>query len=85
MPETSDHSIILDKLNASELFKAINTLITNNKLRKKIQNDGFNNVKHLIKENSELIDDIREKLIPKSKGNYNKNKLRNSEEIWVKN
>ena len=76
LPGTSDHSIILDKLNASELFKAINTLITNNKLRKKIQNDGFNNVKHLIKENSALIDDIREKLIPNFKLNYNKNKLR---------
>ena len=76
LPETSDHSIILDKLNSKELFKAIDKLITNNKFRKKIQLDGFNNVKHLLKENSALIDDIREELMPSFKLNYNKNRLR---------
>jgi len=76
LPETSDHSIILEKLNATELFKVIEKLIINIKYRKKIQLDGFNNVKHLIKENSALIDDIREDLVPSFKLNFNKNNLR---------
>jgi glycosyltransferase involved in cell wall biosynthesis len=76
LPETSDHSIILETLNATELFKVIEKLIINNKYRKKIQLDGFKNVKHLIKENSSLIDDIREDLIPTFKLNYNKDNLR---------
>tara|TARA_B100000780_G_scaffold95930_1_gene66898 strand:+ start:2870 stop:4987 length:2118 start_codon:yes stop_codon:yes gene_type:complete len=76
LPETSDYSIILDRLDSKELFKAINNLIINNKLRKKIQLNGFNNVKHLIKENSSLLDDIREELVPSFKLNYNKNRLR---------
>ena len=59
LPETTDHSIILKKLNSNELYKAIKKLIQNNKLRKKIQDDGFKNIKHLIKNNSNLIDNIR--------------------------
>jgi len=76
LPETSDHSIILEKLDSAELFKTIYKLIVNNKFRKKIQLDGFKNVKHLIKENSALIDNIREELIPTYKINYNKYRLR---------
>ena len=76
LPETSDHSIVLKKLNSSELFNTIENLIINNKFRHKIQNNGFKNVKHLIKENSALIDDIRDELMPVFKINFNKNKLR---------
>ena len=76
LPETSDHSIILEKLNSSELFKEIEKLIINKKYRNKIQSEGFKNVKHTIKENSILIDNIREDLVTSYRLNFNKGRLR---------
>jgi len=76
LPETTDHGVILKKLNSSELFEEINKLIKNKKLRKKIQIQGFKNVKHLTKKNSLLIDYLRKSLSNKFQINYNKNKLR---------
>ena len=76
LPETTDHCIVLRKLNAKELYKEIKKLITNIKLRKKIQKDGFKNIKHLVKNNSELIDRIRDSLIQNFSLNYLRNKLR---------
>ena len=76
LPETTDHCVILNKLNAKELYKVIKKLIINIKYRKKIQNNGFKNVKHLVKNNSELIDRIRESLIQNFSLNYLRNKLR---------
>ena len=46
------------------------------KLRKKIQINGFKNVKHQTKENAKLIDSIRDKLIHNFNLNFIKNKLR---------
>ena len=76
LPETTDHCIILKKLNSKELFKEIKKLILNPKLRKKIQNNGFKNIKHLVKNNSEFIDRIRNSLIQNFSLNYIRNKLR---------
>ena len=76
LPETTDHCIILNKLNANELYKEIKKLIKNIKLRKKIQKNGFKNIKHLVKNNSELIDRIRDSLIQNFSLNYLRNKLR---------
>ncbi len=76
LPETTDHCIILKKLNSNELYKEIKKLILNPKLRKKIQNNGFKNIKHLVKDNSEFIDRIRESLIQNFSLNYIRNKLR---------
>ncbi len=76
LPETTDHSIILKKLNSKELYKKIKLLITNEKLRKKIQNNGFQNIKHLIKDNTILIDKLRENLLQNFSLNYIRNKLR---------
>ncbi len=76
LPETSDHCLILKKLNSNELYKEIKRLIKDDKFRKKIQNDGFKNVKHLIKENSQLIDKMRENLVQNFSLNYLRNKLR---------
>ena len=76
LPETSDHSIILEKLNTTELYKEIEKLIKNKKYRNKIQLDGFKNVKHIIKDNSSLIDSIREELISTYRLNFNKGSLR---------
>ncbi len=76
LPETTDHCVILKKLNANELYKEIKKLIINIKLRKKLQNEGFKNIKHLVKNNSEFIDRIRDSLIQNFSLNYLRNKLR---------
>ena len=76
LPETTDHCIILNKLNENELYKEIKKLIKNIKLRKKIQKNGFKNIKHLVKNNSEFIDRIRDSLIQNFSLNYLRNKLR---------
>ena len=76
LPETTDHCIVLKKLNSKELYNEIKKLITNSKFRSKIQLNGFKNVKHLIKDNANLIDDIREGLSNEFKLNYIKNRLR---------
>ncbi len=76
LTETTDHCLILKKLDSKELYKEIKKLILNKKLRKKLQNNGFKNVKHLIKKNSELIDNIRGSLIENFSLNYLRNKLR---------
>ena len=76
LPETTDHCLILKKLNSKELYKEIKKLILNKTLRKKLQNNGFKNVKHLVKKNSELIDNIRGSLIENFSLNYLRNKLR---------
>ncbi len=76
LPETTNHSVILKKLNARQLYKEIKNLIKNNRFRKKIQIDGFNNIKHLTKDNSQLIDKIRESLYQNFSLNFIRNKLR---------
>ncbi len=76
LPETTDHCIILKKLDSTELYKQIKLLITNEKLRKKLQKDGFENIKHLIKDNTILIDKLRENLLQNFSLNYIRNKLR---------
>jgi hypothetical protein len=76
LPETTDHCIILKNLNSDELFFELKKLIDDNKFRKKLQNDGFKNVKHLIKDNSHLIDQIRDNVVQKFNLNFIRNKLR---------
>ena len=76
LPETTDNCIILKKLNSKELYKEIKKLIKNDNLRKRIQNQGFKNVKHLIKNNTILIDNLREDLLQNFSLNYIRNKLR---------
>ena len=76
LPETTDHCVILKRLNSKELYKEIKKLILDPKLRKKIQNNGFKNIKHLVKSNSEFIDRIRASLIQNFSLNYIRNKLR---------
>ena len=76
LPETTDHCVVLKRLNSKELYNEIKKLIVNTSYRKKIQINGFNNVKHLIEANSNLIDDIRESLSSQFQLNYIKNRLR---------
>ena len=76
LPETTDYCLTLKKLDYRELYKQIKTLILNPKFRKKIQVDGFKNVKHKIIENSRKIDQIREEITQQFSLNFLKNKLR---------
>ena len=76
LPETTDHSIILNSNSSKELYEKIRKLILDNKYRSKIQHQSFKNVKHLIENNTILIDDLRNELINVFKLNYNRNKLR---------
>jgi len=76
LPETTDHCIILKKLTSNELYLNLKRLIKNQKLRKKIQQDGFKNVKHQIKINSIFIDKIRENCLQNFNLNFIRNKLR---------
>ena len=76
LPETTDHCIILKKLNSTELYKELKKLIIDKKLLRKIQKNSFKHVKHLIKDNSKLIDQIRKNTFQKFNLNFIKNKLR---------
>ena len=76
LPETTDHCIILKKLSSKELYNEIKDLIIKVKKRRKLQSDGFYNVKHLIKDNSKYIDQIRQGIVQKFNLNFIRNKLR---------
>jgi hypothetical protein len=76
LPETSDHCIILKKLDYINLYNEIKKLITSTAVRKNYQKKGFLNVKHITKENSLLIDDIRKSLFINYRLNFIKNKLK---------
>ena len=76
LPETTDHCIILKKLNSTELYKELKKLIIDEKFLRKIQKNSFKHVKHLIKDNSKLIDQIRKNTFQKFNLNFIKNKLR---------
>ena len=76
LPETTDHCIILKNLNSRELYNQLKKLIKNDIYRKKLQKDGHEKVKHLIKDNALLIDQIRENTFQKFNLNFIRNKLR---------
>ena len=76
LPETIPHSLKLEKLDSLNLYKKIKYLITNYKFRKKIQINSYKDVIHTVKENSNLIDDIRESIFYKINLNIKKNNLR---------
>ncbi len=76
LPETSDHCIVLKKLDYKNLYNEIKKLITSPIIRKDFQNKGFSNVKHVTKVNSLLIDDIRKSLFINYRLNFIKNKLK---------
>ena len=76
LPETTDHCVILKRLTSKELYLKIKELIKKKKLRKKLQLNGFKNVKHLIKKNAQLIDSIREEIIPNFRLNIINKKLK---------
>ena len=74
--ETTDHALILKKLDDYNLYKEIKKLILNVKKRKQIQRNSRKNVKHTISANTKIIDQIRENIFPKYKINHLKNKIK---------
>jgi glycosyltransferase involved in cell wall biosynthesis len=76
LPETTDFRVVLKKLNDKELYSSLKKLITDVSFRKKIQINAFKNVKHLIKKNSFLIDQIRKNTFREFNLNFIRNKLR---------
>ena len=76
LPETTDHCVVLKNNNSKNLFRVLKKLIINNTFRKKLQKESLKNVKHIIKDNSKLIDELRFSLINQFKINYNRNKIR---------
>ncbi len=76
LKETTDNAIILKKLDIKNLCIEIRKLIKYPQKRKKIQKLSRKNIKHLINENTKLIDEIRENCFPQFNINYIKNKLK---------
>ena len=76
LKETTDNAIVLKKLDSINLRTEIRKLINYPRKRKKIQLLGRKNIKHLIKDNTKLIDQIRENCFPLLNVNYIKNKLK---------
>ena len=76
LKETTNSAIVLKKLDSNELYLEIKKLITNNKKRKILQSSGRKNIKHLISENTKILDQIRESCVPFFNINFNKKKLK---------
>jgi glycosyltransferase involved in cell wall biosynthesis len=76
LSETSDYGIVLKKVDEINLYKDIKKLIKDNKLRNKIKILSRKNVKHLISNNTKVIDYMRESIFPKYNLNILKNKLK---------
>ena len=72
LTETTDHAVVLNKLNHVDLYKNLKELIKNKKLRKNLQYLGKKNIKHTISKNTKIIDQMREDIFP----NYNLNILK---------
>ena len=71
LTETTNHAVILKRLDETSLYREIKNLIKNFTLRKKIQILSRKNVKHCVKKNTKVIDQLRESIFP----NFNLNIL----------
>ncbi len=76
LKETTDHSILLKNIDTYNLYKEIKKVIINENKRKKIQKLSRKNVKHLILDNTKIIDQIRENCAPLSSFIFLKKKLK---------
>ena len=72
LTETTDHAVVLNKLNHVDLYKNLKELIKKKKFRKNLQYLGKKNIKHTISKNTKIIDQMREDIFP----NYNLNILK---------
>ena len=76
LKETTDSAIILKKLDSYNIYLEIKKLIKRNKNRKKYQLKGRQNIKHLISDNTKIIDEIREGCVPFYNINFIRKKLK---------
>ena len=76
LKETTDSAIILKKLDSYNIYLEIKKLIKKNKNRKKYQLKGRQNIKHLISDNTKIIDEIREGCVPFYNVNFIRKKLK---------
>ncbi len=76
LTETTDYASILKKLDAKNIYQEIKMFIKHPLKKQKIQKLGRKNIKHLINNNTKLIDEIRESIFPRFNLNYIKNKLK---------
>ena len=76
LPETTKQAIILKSLDSNSLYKQIRSLIKNDRKRKLVQEQSYQNVDHIISENSKLLDKIRQECLPYSNFNFIKNRLK---------
>ena len=63
LPETINNPIFLKDVSAGSIFNEIEKLIKNKVLLNKIQKDLFKNPLHILKKNTEIIDDDRKYLL----------------------
>ena len=76
LTETTDYALILKKLDTKNIYQEIKMLIKHPQKKQKIQKLGRKNIKHLINNNTKLIDEIRENIFPRYSVNFIKNKLK---------
>ena len=76
LSETTNHAIVLKNLDSDTLYKQIQYLIKNKKVRQKIQINSLQNVQHVISNNTKLIDRIRNESLPYDNFYFLKNKLK---------
>jgi len=76
LSETTNHAIVLKNLDSDTLYKQIQYLIKNKKVRQKIQINSLQNVQHVISNNTKLIDRIRNESLPYDNFYFLRNKLK---------
>ena len=74
--ETTDHAVVLKKLDELNLYKELKRLIKNQKFRNNLQKLSRKNIKHSISDNTKIIDQMRESIFPKYRLNILRNKLK---------
>ena len=74
--ETTDNAIVLKKNNSNEIYKEIKKLIIYPLVKKKIQRLSRKKIKHLIADNTILLDQIRESCVLTDNFNIIKKKLK---------
>ena len=76
LTETTDYALILKRLDTKNIYQEIKMLIKHPQKKREIQKLGRKNIKHLINNNTKLIDEIRENIFPQYSVNFIKNKLK---------
>ena len=65
LTETTNHAVVLNKLDEFNIYKELKNLIKNSNQRKKIQKLSRKNINHSIPKNTKIIDQMRENIFPK--------------------